>query len=138
MGAVSALTPSGSLILVIGLSCDSLAADNPPHDRIEAGPPGIVHVIVAAKTSEKGLAKLTGKTVASILPTTGVSEHVPSHVGQPESIIQFPVRQQPSVGSDLGTMELKLQPTVEIQPQNPASRFTRRVRHINTPNTSIT
>jgi len=121
-----------------GLSCDGLAADDPPHDRIEAEPPGIVHVVIPAKASENGLAELPGKTVASILPTTGVGEHVPGHVGQPESIIQFPVWQQPSVGSDLGTMELKLQPTVKIQPQNPTSRFTRRVSHINTPNTSIT
>jgi hypothetical protein len=66
------------------------------------------------------------------------TRRVSGHVGQPESIIQFPVRQQPSVGSDLGTMELKLQAAVKIQPQNPTSRFTRRVRHINTPNLPIT
>ena len=98
------------------MSCDGLAADNPPHGRIEAEPVGIVHVVVSAEASENGLAELPGKTVASILPTTGVSEHVPGNLGQPESIIQFPVRQQPSVGSDLGTVELKLQPTVKIQP----------------------
>jgi hypothetical protein len=114
------------------LSFDGLAADDPPHDRVEAEPVGIVHVVVAAKASEKGLAKLPGKTVASILPTTGIGEHVPGNLGQAESIIQFPVRQQPSVGSDRGSVELKLQPTVKIQPQNPTSRFTRRVSHINT------
>ena len=52
-------------------SFDGLAADDPPHDRVEAEPVGIVHVVVPAKASENGLAKLPGKTVASILPTTG-------------------------------------------------------------------
>ena len=116
----------------------ALPPDNPPHDRVEAEPVGIVHVVVAAKAPEKGLTKLPGKTVASILPTTGVGEHVPGHVGQPESIIEFPVRQQPSVRSDLGTVELKLQAAVKIEPQNPRFRFTHRVGHINTPNPPIT
>ncbi len=38
----------------------------------------------------------------------------------------------------LGTVELKLQPAVKIQPQNPLFRFTHRVSHINTPSLSIT
>ena len=96
------LTGRGSLFR------DSMAADDPPHDRVEAEPVGIVHVVVPAKASENGLAELPDKTVASILPTTGVGEHIPGHVSQSDSIIQFPVRQQPSVGSDLGTVELKL------------------------------
>jgi len=102
-----------------GLSFDSMAADDPPHDRVEAEPVGIVHVVVPAKASENGLAELPDKTVASILPTTGVREHVPGNLGQSDRIIQFPVRQQPGIGSDLGTVELELQPTVKIQPQNP-------------------
>jgi hypothetical protein len=35
-------------------------------------------------------------------------------------------------------VELQLQPTVKIQPQNPLFLFTHRVSHINTPNPSIT
>ncbi len=99
---------------------------------------GIVHVVVPAKASENGLAKLPDKTVTTILPTTGVREHVPGNLAQSDRIIQFPVRQQPSVGSDLGTVELKLEPTVKIQPQNPLFRFTHRVSHINTQNPPIT
>ena len=115
-----------------------MAADDPSHDRVEAEPVGIVHVVVAAKASENGLAELRDKSVASIHATTGVGEHVPGNLGQSESIIQFPVRQQPGVGSDLGTVELKLEPTVKIQPQNPRFRFTHRVSHINTPSLPIT
>ncbi len=57
--------------------------------------------------------------MATVLPATGVREHVPGNLAQSDSIIEFPVRQQPRIGSDLGTVELKLQPTVKIQPQNP-------------------
>ncbi len=91
---------------------DSMAADDPPHDWVEAEPVGIVHVVVPAKASENGLAELPDKTVANVLPSSGVREYVPDNLGQSNRIIQFPVRQQPSVGSDLGTVELKLQPTV--------------------------
>ncbi len=117
---------------------DSMAADDPPHDRVEAKPVGIVHVVVPAKASENGLAELPDKTVATVLPTTDVGEHVPGNLSQSDRIIQLPIRQQPSVGSDLGTVELELQPTVKIQPQNPLFRFTYRVSHINTQNSSIT
>ena len=64
--------------------------------------------------------KLPDKTVASVLPATGVRECVPGNLAQSDRIVQFPVRRQPGVGSDLGTVELQLQPTVEIQPRNPA------------------
>ena len=53
---------------------DRLAADDPPHDRVEAEPVGIVHVVVPAKASENGLAELPDKTVATVLPTTGGRE----------------------------------------------------------------
>ena len=120
------------------LFCDSMAADVPPHNRVEAEPVGIVHVVVPAKASENGLAELPDKTVATVLPATGVREHVPGNLAQSDSIIELPVRQQPRIGSDLGTVEFQLQPTVKIQPQNPVFRFTHRVSHINTPDPPIT
>ena len=120
------------------LSCDSMAADDPSHDRIEAEPVGIVHIVVPAKASENGLAELPDKTVTTVLPTTGVGESVPGNLAQSDRIIQFPVRQQPSVGGDLGTVELKPEPTVKTEPQNPGIPFTHRVSHINTPNPPIT
>ncbi len=115
-----------------------MAADDPPHGRVETEPVGIVHVVVAAKASENGLAEQPDKTVASVLPSSGGHEYVPGNLAQSDRIIQFPVRQQPSVGSDLGTVELKLEATVEIQPWNPILRFTHRVSHINTQNPPVT
>ena len=106
-----------------GLSFDGLAADDPPHDRVEAEPVGIVHVVVPAKASENGLAELPDKTVAAVLPATGVRECIPGNLGQSDRIIQFPIRQQPGVGRDLGTVELQLQPTVKTEPQNPRFPF---------------
>ncbi len=120
------------------LSFDGLAADDPPHDRVEAEPISVVHIVVPAKTSENGLAELPNKTVATILPTTAVGEYAPGNFAQSDRIIEFPIRQQPSIGSDLGTVELKLEPTVKIEPQKPRFRFTHRVSHINTPNSPIT
>ena len=117
---------------------NGMAADDPSHDRGEAEPVGIVHVVIPAKASENGLAELPDKTVTTILPTTGVRECVPGNLGQSDRIIQFPIRQQPGVGRDLGTVELQLQPTVKTEPQNPCFPFTHRVSHINTPNPPIT
>jgi len=57
---------------------DSLADDDPSHDRVEAEPVSIVHVAVPAKASENGLTKLPDKTVTAVLPTTGVREWVPA------------------------------------------------------------
>ena len=110
-----------------------MAAADPPHDRVEAEPVGIVHVVVPAKASENGLAELPDKTVTTILPTMGVRECFPGNLGQSDRIIQFPIRQQPGVGRDLGTVELKLQSEVETGPKWSAIRFTLRVPHPNRP-----
>jgi hypothetical protein len=69
-----------------------MAADDPPHDWVEPEPVGIVHVVVPAQASENGLAELPDKTVAIVLPTTGIREYVPGTLGQSDRIIQFPVR----------------------------------------------
>ena len=90
------------------------------------------------KNSQHAMAELPDKTVTTVLPTTGVREHAPGNFGQSDRIIQFPICQQTSVGSDFGTVKLKLQPTVKIKPQNPLFRFTQRVSHINTQNPPLT
>ncbi len=74
------LTARGSLF------GDSMTADDPPHDRVEAQTVGIVHGVVPAKASENGLAEPPDKTVATVLPTTGVREHVPGNLAQSDCI----------------------------------------------------
>ena len=56
------------------LFCNSMAADVPPHNRVEAEPVGIVHVVVTAKAPENELAELPDKTLATVLPTTSGRE----------------------------------------------------------------
>ena len=54
--------------------------------RVEAAPVGLVHVVVPAKAPENGPAKPPDKTVATVLPTTGVREHVPGNLGRSDRI----------------------------------------------------
>ena len=74
---------------------DGMTADDPPHDRVEAEPVGIVHVVIPAKAAENGLAELLNKTVTTVLSTTGVRKYVPGNLAQSDRIIQLPTRQQP-------------------------------------------
>ena len=53
---------------------DSKTANDPSHDRVEAEPVGIVHVVVTAKAPENELAELPDKTLATVLPTTSGRE----------------------------------------------------------------
>ena len=72
------------------LFCDSMAADDPPHDRVEAEPVGIVHVVVTAKAPENELAELPDKTLATVLPTTSGRECAvvksQGHLGNTEAV----------------------------------------------------
>ena len=55
-------------------------------------------------------------------------EHLARRCGKAERIVEFPVREQAGVGGDHRSAKLKHQPAVEIEPENLAIRFTRRVR----------
>ena len=94
-----------------------MAADDPPHGGITAQTVGVVHVIVATKTAINGLAKLPDHAMPPVLAGTAVLEKAPGNLGQAKGIVKLPVGDKPSVGGDLGTVELKLQSTVEIDPQ---------------------
>ena len=75
---------------------------------------------------------------AHVLAGTAVLEKAPGNLGQAKGIVKLPIGEKSSVGSDLGTVELKLQAAVKIEPQNPRFPFTHLVGHINTPNPLIT
>ena len=115
-----------------------MIVEDPPHDRVEAEPVGIVHVVTPAKAPENGLAELPNKTVATVLSTTGVRKYVPGNLAQSYRIVQLPIRQHPGVGSDLGTVELQLQSTVKAKPKNSCFPFTHWVSYFNTPDPPIT
>ena len=110
-----------------GLSFHSFATNNPPHGRITSKTVGVVHVFVAANTSKHRLAKLPRHAMPSVLAGTAIVENISGGIGQAKSIIKLPIRQQPAVRGNLGTVKLQLQAAVEINPQRGLSAFTRRV-----------
>ncbi len=99
-----------------GLFRDGMAADDPPHGRITAQTVGVVHVVVATKTAKNGLAKLPDHAMPPVLADTAVLEKTLGDLGQAKGIVKLPVGEKSSVGSDLGTVELKLQSMVEFDP----------------------
>lgn len=58
-------------------------------------------------------------TGLAVLADARINQFIANHVRQPECVIEFTIGKQSRVGSDFGTVELKLEPTVKIQPQNP-------------------
>ena len=110
-----------------GLSFHSFATNNPPHGRITSKTVGVVHVFVAANTSKHRLAKLPRHVMPSVLAGTAVLENSPGNLGQAKGIVKLPIRQQPAVRGNLGTVKLQLQAAIEINPQRGLSAFTCRV-----------
>ena len=109
---------------------DGMAADDPPHDRVEAEPVGIVHVVVAAKASENGLAELADHAMPPVHAGTTVGKNIANHLSKFNGGIKLSIGEQTGVSSDLGPVELKLESTVKIDPKAPLFRFTHRVCHI--------
>ncbi len=77
---------------------------------------GVVHVFIAAKTAKDRLTELPRCAVPSVLAGTAVLEKTPGNLGQAKGIVKLPISEKSSVGSDLGTAELKFHSTVEIDP----------------------
>ena len=71
---------------------NSTAANNPANRRVTPQTVGVVHVVVPAETTKNRLAELPDKTMATVLPSTGVREHVTGNPGQSDRIIQFSER----------------------------------------------
>ena len=53
----------------------------------------------------------------AVLAGARVNETIANHVGQPERVIEFTIGEPSGVGGDPGTMKLKLQAAVEIEPE---------------------
>ena len=94
-----------------------MAADDPPHDRVEAEPVGIVHVVVAAKASENGLAELANHAMPPVHAGTTVGKNIANHLSKFNGGIKLSIGEQTGVSSDLGPVELKLESTVKIDPK---------------------
>jgi hypothetical protein len=110
------------------LPVDSVAADDPAHGGIARQTVGVVHVVVATKAAEHGLAEQARHAMPSVLAGATVDQHLAPEVAQSKNVVEFPIGKQTAVGGDPGTVELELDPAVEIDPKR-LLRFTHRVRH---------
>jgi hypothetical protein len=111
------------------LPVDGMAADDPAHGGIARQTVGVVHVVVAAKATEHGLAEQARHPMPSVLAGAPVDQHPARDIAQPKHVVEFPIGKQTAVGGDPGTVELELDPAVEIDPKRLLLRFTHRVRH---------
>ena len=93
-----------------------MAAYDPPHGEITAQTVGVVHVVVATKTAKHRLAELPDHAMPPVLTGTAVLEKAPGTLGQAKRVVKLPIGEKSGVGSDLGTVELKLHLTVKIEP----------------------
>jgi hypothetical protein len=104
-------------------------ADDPAHRRIMAKTLGVIHVLVTREPSEHGLPQHSHQRVSSIPAGACVGENFGRHRGKTEGVIELPIREQPGVRGHHRSAKLEHHPAVEIKPESPIVRFTRRVRH---------
>jgi hypothetical protein len=71
----------------------------------------------------------TDQQVASVPAGARLCQSLAAACGQCEHVVQLAIRQQSAIGGDRRTVEPEHHSPVEIEPQRPAVRFTRRVRH---------
>ncbi len=77
---------------------------------------GVVHVVVATRTAKNGLTELADHTMPPVIAGTTVGKNIASHLSKFNGGIKLSVGKQTGVRSDLGSVELKLESTVKIQP----------------------
>jgi hypothetical protein len=69
------------------------------------------------------LPKQAGQQMRGIPTPPTIRQHAGRQIDQAECIIEFPMREQTSVGGDSAAVQFQLQATVEIDPQSIVIRF---------------
>ncbi len=103
-----------------------------------SGPPNTAHLLRLGdaivrwsdetKTREDRLAQEPHEPVATVLAGGGIANRLCRHVHQLDGVIEFPVQQQSTVGTDRGALERELHGPIKLQSERARFRFTRRVR----------
>jgi hypothetical protein len=106
-----------------------LAADDPAHSRIVAQTLGVVDIYVSRKPPEHGLPQQPYQRMATVPAGACVSERAACHHAEAESVVEFTVGQQASIGRNDRTAKLERQSAVEIEPKRTINRFTHWVLH---------
>lgn len=94
-----------------------------------AQPFGIIHILIPGEPPEHGLPQHSNESMPAIPASARVGENVARHRGKTERVIEFPISEQSGVGGHHRSAKLEQQAAVEIDPESPIVRFTRRVRH---------
>ncbi len=113
-------------------------ADELAHDRIARQPVGVVDVLVSGETREDRLAQETSETMPAITAGARIGNQTGRYLGQTKCVVKFPMQQQAAVRTDRSAAKLDLHRAVELHPQRPQFRFTRRVRCQNRPRSRLT
>ena len=87
----------------------------------------MVRTVPAAGTAKHRLAELPDHAMPPVLAGTAVLEKIPGNPDQAKGIVKLPIGEKPAVRGDLGTVKLKLQAAVKINPQRRLSAFTRQM-----------
>jgi len=95
---------------------DGPTANDPPRGGITPKAVSVVHILVAAEPSERGLAEQAGHAVLAILAGPRIDQMFTGNLTQSKSVVEFPEGKEARVRGDLGTVKFQLQPTVEIEP----------------------
>jgi hypothetical protein len=82
----------------------STTANDPAHRRIAPEPVGVVHVLVSGDTPKHRLSQHADQIVPTVPARASISQSLPRDYHQAEHVIQFPERQQTSIGGDAGTV----------------------------------
>jgi hypothetical protein len=95
------------------------AADDPTHRGIMAQTFSVVHVLISSKAAKHPLPQQTDQRMAAVLARARIDKHLARYRGQPESVVEFAVRQQSRVGRDHGPTKLHHKAALEIELENP-------------------
>jgi hypothetical protein len=90
---------------------------------------GVIHIFISCQPPKNRLTQQTCHQMLCVLAATVIRKRRTGQRGQPENVIQFPIREQPCIRCDHGAMKFQLETAVESEPENVKIRFTRRVFH---------
>ncbi len=112
------------------IALDGLAADDPAHRGITSQPVGVVDVLVSGKPAEYRLAEHANQIMATVPTRAAINQVLSRDNHQAERVIEVAIGQQARIGGDAGTVELKLEAAVEIEPQGGGLSLTHWLHHL--------
>ena len=111
------------------LRIDRSATHDLAHDRIKRQSICIVDIFVSGQSTEHRLPEKPVETMDRVLAAPGVAQRRCRQIGQPERVIQLAHHQKTTVGTELRTPELHMNPAVELDPICPLRTRTLWVIH---------